>query len=68
MQPAVIQISFDMATGQLGVNSNVPNLVIALGMLDMAKAQMIEQVKKNQERSGGIELAPPGLEVARNGK
>lgn len=54
---AVVQVSL-LPNGQVNVQAKGPNPLMLLGMLDMARAQMLEQMKKP---ASPIQVAPAGL-------
>lgn len=63
----VIQIQMS-PDGQLGVNSNVTNKVVVLGMLEFAKLALLSKMDEDAKTNGTKILeAPPGTRLPRLG-
>lgn len=64
-QPATtlqITLTWDQLTGAFNINGFLANKVVVLGMLDLAKDTFLKMCEQN-EKSGGIVLAPPQLRM-----
>ncbi len=60
-----IGITFDPATHQVSLSSNIRDDVIMLGLLEQAKVIVVEQSRSRQaEMASRIMRVPPGMKVS----
>jgi hypothetical protein len=56
-------ITLDPQTRMVNVNSNTPDDIVLLGMLEKAKAVIIDSVRQAASAAPRIAIPPPGLKV-----
>ncbi len=67
MEPiAEIRITMT-ANGQIGCQCKTPSRSVFLMMMETAKLDMNDKMQKQEASRAAIEVAPPGMQVVRNG-